>query len=90
MGKTKVDIIVEMLGTDSTELQRLVWLDKTVRDFGTRDEENPDNGEMMDARIVAEWFKLQERYYKLALEKKLSLNESRFHFRREGTMQKER
>lgn len=74
MGKTKVDIIVEMLGADSPELQRLVWLDKTVRDFSTKDEENPDSGEMMDARIVAEWFELQERYYKLALEKKLSLN----------------
>lgn len=74
MGKTKVDIIVEMLGTNSPELQRLVRLDKTVRDFGAKDEENPNNTETMDARIVAEWFELQEKYYKLALEKKQSLN----------------
>lgn len=71
--KTKVDIIVEILGTTLPEIKRLVWLDQVLRDFAL-DAGNSNNNETMGVEVVAEWASLMEKYYQIALERKEQMN----------------
>lgn len=71
--KTKVDIIVEVLGTALPEIKRLVWLDQVIRDFSSK-VDDPDQSETMDIEVVAEWATLMDQYYQMALEKKEQMN----------------
>lgn len=72
-GKSKVDIIVEVLGERNPEIQRLVALDDTIRTFAAKAEQG-DNSSSMSIEIVAEWAMLQDKYYKIALEKRQTMN----------------
>lgn len=73
--KTKVDIIVEVLGEKDPEIQRLVALDNKVRAFAEKaKDETQDDGSLMGVEVVAEWAMLQDKYYKLALERKQMTN----------------
>lgn len=71
--KSKVDIIVEVLGERDPEIQRLVALDDKVRTFASKSEAG-DNDSLMSVEVVAEWAMLQEKYYRMALEKKQTMN----------------
>lgn len=71
--KSKVDIIVEVLGERNPEIQRLVALDDKVRTFASKSEAG-DNDSLMSVEVVAEWAMLQEKYYRMALEKKQTMN----------------
>lgn len=71
--KSKVDIIVEVLGERNPEIQRLVALDDKVRTFASKSEAG-DNDSLMSVKVVAEWAMLQEKYYRMALEKKQTMN----------------
>lgn len=73
--KTKVDIIVEFLGTNNPEIKRLIAIDKEVRafaDLAVQGEEYTGPG--MDIAILAEWMELQEKYYSLAEKEQLKRN----------------
>lgn len=72
-GKTKVDIIVEILGERNPEIQRLVALDDKVRTFAAKAEEGDDISEM-SVEVIAEWALLQDKYYAIALEKRQTMN----------------
>lgn len=71
--KSKVDIIVDILGERNPEIQRLVALDDKVRTFVLKAEEG-DNDSLMNIEIVVEWAMLQNKYYTIALEKKQTMN----------------
>lgn len=71
--KSKVDIIVEVLGERDPEIQRLVALDDKVRTFASKSEAGDDDS-LMSVEVVAEWAMLQEKYYRMALEKKQTMN----------------
>lgn len=71
--KSKVDIIVEVLGERNPEIQRLVVLDDKVRTFAAKAAEGDDTSEM-SVEIIAEWALLQDKYYAIALEKKQTMN----------------
>lgn len=71
--KSKVDIIVDILGERHPEIQRLVALDDKVRAFASKAEEG-DEDSLMNIEIVAEWAMLQNKYYTIALEKRQTMN----------------
>lgn len=71
--KSKVDIIVEVLGERNPEIQRLVALDDKVRTFASKAEEGDDDS-LMNVEIIAEWAMLQNKYYTMALEKRQTMN----------------
>lgn len=71
--KSKVDIIVDILGERNPEIQRLVALDDKVRTFVLKAEEG-DTDSLMNIEIVVEWAMLQNKYYTIALEKKQTMN----------------
>ena len=70
--KTKVDIIVEILGERDPEIQRLVALDDKVRTFAAKAEEGDDTSEM-SIEIIAEWALLQDKFYAMAVKKKRAM-----------------
>lgn len=73
--KSKVDIIVEFLGTDNPEVKRLADIHKTIMEF-TKLAENEEEytGPGMDISILAEWKALMDKYYPLAEKERLKRN----------------
>lgn len=73
--KTKVDIIVEVLGEKDPRIQRLVALNDIVRAFAEKAKDgNQGEGLEINMEVVAEWAELQDEYYKQALEKIQTMN----------------